>query len=207
MAFLLNTFGSKVVLATEAPRILPREDHDTSQRLAQSLREKGVEVLPRHALKGISAAEGGSGWACLLAGAKERTVTVAKVLMGARKPATANLGIEQLGVRLNDDGGIKVNQRLETSVDGIYSIGDATGGWMLSHAASSMAVTAAENCMGKSNVYPFQLIPRGLWTFPEMGAVGFPRRRPRRRAWRSKSGAFLTRSMGWRCFAVKWKGR
>lgn len=190
MAFLLNTFGCRVILATAAPRILPREDHDTSQRLAQSLREKGVEVLPRHTFKAVTKADDGAGWACLLAGAKERTVTAARVLVASRQPATANLGLEQVGIQRNDDGGIKVNQRLETSVAGIYAIGDATGGWMLSHAASSMAVTAAENCMGKSSTYPFHLIPRGLWTFPEMGAVGLSEEEAEKKGLEVEVGSF-----------------
>jgi dihydrolipoamide dehydrogenase len=172
MAFLLNTFGSKVVLATESPRILPREDHDTSQRIAQSLREKGVEVLTRHAVKSVSRAQSGAGWSCVLSGAKERTIEVENVLVASRKPAVSDMGVQQVGIELNEDGGIRVNNRLETSVEGIYAIGDVTGGWMLSHASSSMAITAAENCMGKAAAYPFHLIPRGLWTFPEMGAVG-----------------------------------
>ncbi len=172
MAFLLNAFGAKVILAAASPRILPHEDHDTSQRITQSLREKGVEVITRHTLEAISKAEPGVGWSCLLAGAKERTVEVQKVLVASRKPATANMGLEKVGVQLNDDGAIPVNNRLETSAEGIYAIGDATGGRMLSHAASSMAITAAENCMGRVSVYPFHLVPRGLWTFPEVGAVG-----------------------------------
>ena len=55
---------------------------------------------------------------------------------------------------------------------GIYAIGDATGGWMLSHAASSMAVTAAENAMGEAGTFAFHLIPRGIWTIPQVGSVG-----------------------------------
>lgn len=172
MASLMNSFGCKVVLATESPRILPLEDHDTSQRITQSLREKGVEVLTRHSLKSIAKAESGTGWSCVLAGAKERSVDVQNVLVASRKPSTADMGLEQVGVKLNEDGGIQINNRLETSVKGVYAIGDVTGGWMLSHAASSMAITAAENCMGKSGVYPLNLIPRGLWTCPEVGAVG-----------------------------------
>jgi dihydrolipoamide dehydrogenase len=172
MAFLLNSFGCKVALVAESPRILPREDHDTSQRITQSLREKGVEVLTRHTLKSITKAESGVGWSCVLSGAKDRAVEVQSVLVASRKPATANMGLEQVGLRLNEDGSIRVNNRLETSVEGIYAIGDATGGWMLSHAASSMAITAAENCMGRTGVYPFHLVPRGVWTFPEVGAVG-----------------------------------
>ena len=190
MAFLMNTFGVKVVLATESPRILPREDHDTSQRIAQSLREKGVEIITRNALKSISKAEPGAGWACVLSGAKERTVEAQNVLVASRKPALADMGIQELGIELNSDGGIQVNNRLETSVQGIYAIGDATGGWMLSHAASSMAVKAAENCMGKTGAYPFHLIPRGLWTFPEMGAVGLSEEEAEKKGFDIEVGSF-----------------
>ena len=172
IAFLLNSFGSKVILATSSPRILPLEDHDTSQRIAQSLRERGVEILSRHTLKSTSKADPGSGWSCLLSGAADRSVDVQNVLVSARKPATSGMQLEQVGVHLDEHGAIRVNNRLETSVNGIYAIGDATGGWMLSHAASSMAVTAAENCMDRNVTYPFHLIPRGLWTIPEVGSVG-----------------------------------
>lgn len=188
MAFLLNTFGTKVVLATESPRILPMEDHDTSQRIAQALREDGVEVLTRHSLKSVSGS--GAGWSCVLAGAKERTVEAGRILVGRRKPAVADMGIQQVGIELNADGGIRVNNRLETSVQGIYAIGDATGGWMLSHASSSMAVTAAENCMGKAGVYRFNLIPRGLWTFPEMGSVGLSEEEAEKKGFEVEIGSF-----------------
>ena len=170
MATLLNIFGAKVHVATTHPRILEREDHDTSQRISQALREQGVELLPRFGLKSVQKAK--DGFEAVLSGAQDRNVGVANVLISSRKSNTANLGLEQAGVRLKDDGSIEVNERLETSVEGIYAIGDATGGWMLSHVASSMAVTAAENAMGKTGSYPFYLIPRGLWTIPEVGAVG-----------------------------------
>lgn len=170
MANLLNVFGSKVILATDASRILPREDHDTSQRLAQALREQGVEVITRVKLESVKKKKGG--FACTLAGSKERTVEAARVLVSTRSPNTAGIGLDRLGVKLNEDGTVRVKDTLETSVDGVYAIGDCTGGWMMSHASSSMAVTAAENAMGRSEKFPFHLIPRGSWTTPEIGAVG-----------------------------------
>ena len=170
MANILNTFGCKVVLATDAPRILPREDHDTSQRVAQALREQGVEVITRATLESVKKKKGG--FTCQLAGPKERTVEVARVLVSSRAPNTAEIGLDKVGMKLNDDGSIRVNDCLETSVGGIYAIGDCTGGWMLSHSSSSMAVTAAENAMGQNGKYPFHLIPRGSWTSPEVGSVG-----------------------------------
>ena len=75
-------------------------------------------------------------------------------------------------------------------MQGIYAIGDATGGWMLSHAASSMAIKAAENCMGKTGAYPFHLIPRGLWTFPEMGAVGISEEEAEKKGFDIEVGSF-----------------
>jgi dihydrolipoamide dehydrogenase len=170
MAALLNAFGCKVFLISESRRLLPREDGETSQRLSQALRAQGVEVLPRFTLKSVQKSE--RGHTCLLSGPEERSVEVEKVLISSRKPNTANLGLEQVGIRLKEDGGIQVNDRLETSVEGVYAIGDATGGWMLSHVSSSMGVFAAENAMGDRHKFPFHLIPRGIWTLPEVGAVG-----------------------------------
>ncbi len=170
MASLLNAFGCKVTMATGSPRILPEEDSDTSQRIAQTLREKGVEIIPRVSLDSVKTTQ--TGTTCTLSGPKQQRVEVAKILVSKRAPNTVGLGLKALGIALNDDKGIRVNNRLETSVKGIFAIGDATGGWMLSHGASSMAVFAAENAMGADNRYPFHLIPRCLWTQPEMGAVG-----------------------------------
>jgi dihydrolipoamide dehydrogenase len=170
MAALLNTFGSKVVLISESRRLLPQEDGETGQRLSQALREQGVEVLARFTLQSVQKSE--RGYTCLLSGSEDRRVEVEKVLVAARKPNTADLGLEQVGIRLKKDHGIQVNDQLETSVQGIYAVGDATGGWMLSHVSSSMGVTAAENAMGNKHKFPFHLIPRGIWTLPEVGAVG-----------------------------------
>ena len=170
MASLLNGFGCKVYLITESRRILPMEDGDTSQRIAQALREQGVEILPRYSLKGVK--KSGEGYDCSLEGPEAKTLSVQRVLVSARKPNTSRLGLEQAGVSIKDDSSIQINNKLETTAKGIYAIGDATGGWMLSHAASSMAVVAAENAMGSTKTYPDQLIPRGIWTSPQVGSVG-----------------------------------
>jgi dihydrolipoamide dehydrogenase len=170
IANTLSVFGAKVILATEHSRILPHEDHDTSQRIAQALREQGVELILKHSLESVR--QSANGHEAVLVGRDERIVKVENVLVSQRKPNTAQIGLDRVGVRLKKDGSIEVNDKLETTVPGIYAIGDAIGGWMLSHAASSMAVTAAENAMGQVGSFPFHLIPRGIWTIPQVGAVG-----------------------------------
>jgi dihydrolipoamide dehydrogenase len=188
MAFLLNAFGCKIVMATESARILAKEDSDTSQRVAQALREKGVEIMARTSLEFVKTTR--TETTCELAGPKGRSVKVEKILVSAREPNTADLGLKRLGVALNEDKGIRTNDLLETSVEGIYAIGDATGGWMLSHKASSMAVFAAENAMGANHRYPFHLIPRCLWTQPEMGAVGLSEEDAEKKGYDVDTGVF-----------------
>jgi dihydrolipoamide dehydrogenase len=170
IANTLSVFGSKVYIITKNSRILADEDHDTSQRIAQSLREQGVELFLKYAIDAIRPSQ--NGFEAVLTGPKDQIVEVEKVLISSRRPNTASIGLDQVGVKLNDDGSIAVNNSLETSVPGTYAIGDAVGGWMLSHAASSMAVTAAENAMGQAGKFAFHLIPRGIWTIPQVGSVG-----------------------------------
>jgi len=171
MATLLNIFGSKVYLATEHRHVLPHEDQDSGQRLGQALNNDGIEVITRSTLTAVKGSK--KEFICELAAKKKnRTVEVEHVLAGVRKPNTADLAFEQAGVRLNQDGFIRVDEYLRTTNRSIYAIGDATGGTMQSHAASAMAVKAAENALGEKSKFPFELIPRGTWSFPEVASVG-----------------------------------
>ncbi|MBW1787423.1 MAG: dihydrolipoyl dehydrogenase [Deltaproteobacteria bacterium] len=169
-ATVLNQFGSKVYLSMDSARPLPREDGETGQRIGQALREQGVELLPKTELASVKQAS--SGCEALLSGASEKTLKVEAVVASSRKPATGDLGLENLGVACDETGAVKVNERLETSVKEVYAIGDATGGWMLSHASSAMGVCAAENAMGRQVRFSNRLVPRGVWSIPQVGAVG-----------------------------------
>ena len=166
-AAIFAAFGTKTTLAVPERRILSKEDNGTSQRLTQALKDQGIEIIRGVVADEITQSEEG-----ISAKLGEKWVKAARIVAGGRKPNTAGVGLENLGLKLNDDGSIKVNDRLETSVPGVYAIGDVTGGWMLSHAASTMGVIAAENVMGGEAVFRSHLVPRGLWTNPEMAAVG-----------------------------------
>ena len=171
MATLLNTFGSKVYIATESRFVLPDEDHDSGQRLGQALSDDGIEIIARSTLKSIKKSK--NGFVCELAAKKKsRTLEVERVLAGIRKPNTAELDLAQAGIRRNEDGSIRLDEYLRTTTPNIYAIGDVTGGTMQSHAASAMAVKAAENALGEKTKFPFDLIPRGTWTFPQVASVG-----------------------------------
>ena len=128
-------------------RILPGEETDSAQRLSQGLREQGIEILPRHKLLSIESAA--NGCTAVLEAPKEEVarVEVQRILVASRKPNSQ--GLDEAGVELGDGGQVLVDEYLETSLKGVYAIGDLTGGTMLSHASSSMAIPAAENAMGQ----------------------------------------------------------
>ena len=170
-AVLLNAFGCRVYLATEDRLILPDEDHDSGQRLGQALTEDGIDIVTRSILQSVKPSE--KGFACELAGKKKsRVVEVERILAFSRRANSDNLCLEQAGVELGDNGAVQVNGYLQTATPNIFAIGDVTGGTMQSHSASAMAVKAAENALGEKSKFPFDLIPRGTWTFPEVASVG-----------------------------------
>jgi len=185
MAMLLSILGVKVVYAVPGPRILPDEDQDSSQRLAQALRERGVQILPRHSLVKVA------GKTCTLkSGDKEQTVEAERVLVSGRKPVARGFGLEAQGIKFKEDGGIEVDERCRTACSTIFAIGDCTGGWMLSHVASAMAICAAENCMGVAARYPAHLVSRAIWGIPEMGSVGLSEEQAERKGHEVEVGGF-----------------
>lgn len=188
MATLLKAFACKVYLVPGPDGLLPREDRTPRQWVTKGLKQQGVELLRRFTLESVQKSKGQ--YRANLSGPEDRTLNVERVLVSSRKPNIANMGLEKIGVRLNENGGIRVNKMLETSVEGIFAIGDATGGWMLAHASSSMGVTAAENAMGKKSNFTFHLIPRGIWTVPEVGAVGITEKEAKKKGIDLKIGDF-----------------
>ncbi len=172
LASFLCLMWVKVHLACPELRLLPGEDSVLAQRLAQGVRELGVEVLAGHQLiSAAPAAPAGQGFRVeLKAGEQTKSLEVERVLVTRREPNLT--GVEGLDLARNPDGGLKVDSRLATSLTGVYAIGDCTGGRMLSHAASAMGVVAAENAMGQAREFPFHLVPRAVWSLPEVGAVG-----------------------------------
>ena len=184
-AMLLGMLGCEVTYALPGARILPEEDQDSAQRLAAALRERGVKIMARCKLERVENGE------CVLCGKKkEERVTVEKVLWSLREPVSTGFGLEDLGVSLNEDGGIQVDAHCRTNVSGIYAIGDCTGGWMLSHVASAMAICAAENAMGTPSTYKSELVSRAIWGIVQMGSVGLSEEQAERQGREVEVGSF-----------------
>jgi dihydrolipoamide dehydrogenase len=169
-ASIFRSFGSQVVLGELLPNLLPGMDVDLSRRLEMAYSKQGIEVYtdcrveeifgdPRPMVKGSRAGE-----ECVLA-------ADAVLVATGRRPATEGLGLEEVGVDL-DGRVIKVNSHLETSVRGIFAVGDATGAPMLAHRAMAQGRIAAENLLGASRDFDETSVPYCVYSEPEVAAVG-----------------------------------
>ncbi len=169
-ATLYAALGSQVTLAVDGPYPLPDEDYEIGQRLQGMLQNQGIQVLNGVRVKSATRTSGGL--EVVLAGAKGETpIVVDKLLWAGRVPVTDGLGLEQVGVSLKD-GAVAVDDCMQTSVPGIYAVGDLTGGRMYSSLATAGGLVAAENAMGRRRCLDRRAVPRYVFSIPEVAAVG-----------------------------------
>ncbi|WP_026700019.1 dihydrolipoyl dehydrogenase [Salibacterium aidingense] len=171
-ACLFASLHVDVTIIEMKDEILVEEDADAAAVLRRSLEKLGVTIETKAALEEIQSAENGLVTAAYTdRGGTKLEIAADEVLVTAgRKPNTSALA--QTSVQY-DNGFVRVNENMETNVPGIYTIGDlASGGWKLAHAASAEGVTAVEHICGLKPSMHTALIPRCIYTFPEIAAVG-----------------------------------
>jgi dihydrolipoamide dehydrogenase len=164
--------GSKVTVLEFLPRLLPMNDGELTTALQKSLARQGLEIHLGTKVTGAYR-DGDNVTVSAEKGSDALTFTGDKVLVCVgRRPCSGQLGLEELGVRIERSGRIAVNDRYETNVPGIYAIGDLIHGPMLAHKASEEGVAVAENLAGKHGHVNYAAIPSVIYTAPELAAVG-----------------------------------
>lgn len=166
-ASIFRSFGSEVTVLEFCPGILPRFDVDLAKRLKQSLSKRGINIEVQAQVTRID-----GNTVTYVKKDKEFTVQADKILMAVgRRPNVDGLNLEAAGVDYTRKG-ITVNDRFETSVPGVYAIGDVTGGIMLAHAATFQGQHALNCICGQQDGIRFDLIPAAVFTIPEVATVG-----------------------------------
>jgi dihydrolipoamide dehydrogenase len=174
MASVWQRLGAKVTVVEFLDRILPGMDGEVSKQAQRILARQGIEF--RLSTKVTGADKGGAGVALSLepaAGGDKAELKVDVVLVAVgRRPHVEGLGLKEAGVALDDKGRIATGAHFETSVKGIYAIGDAIAGPMLAHKAEDEGVAVAEILAGQKPHVNYDAIPGVVYTWPEIAAVG-----------------------------------
>jgi len=161
--------GSEVILVEVLDQLLPSFDKDVSSVLRRSLESRGFKIYLSTYVEEHSYSN--NGVKVKLSNGEEHLVDYVLVAVG-KAPIDDVYSLEKIGIELTPKGFIKVDDRLRTSVDGIFAVGDVTGPPFLAHRASAQGIICAENIALREVRFNERLVPTGLFTEPEVAMVG-----------------------------------
>jgi dihydrolipoamide dehydrogenase len=169
MACVYAAMGTKVTIVEALARLIPMEDEWVGRLMEREFKKLGIDSLTSRKVTSVDKT-GSPAKVVLESG---QTIDAQKVLVSVgRRPVVDKETIEALNLQMKGSA-IAVNDRLETGVPGVYAIGDAVGTTYLAHGAFAEAEVAAVNAMGgDEKMGDYSLIPRAVYTFPEIASVG-----------------------------------
>ncbi|MDY2735629.1 dihydrolipoyl dehydrogenase [Intestinibacter sp.] len=164
-AEIFNSRGSKVTVISSTDEILTDIDREVSTALKRILAKKGIEILTNEEADTFVEADDK-----VIVKIADKEIKFDKVLLALGREANLNV-LENLNVKI-ENGFVSVNDKMETSIKGIYAVGDVTGIDMTAHAAFAMGEVAAQNAMGRKAKFKGQASPKCLYTVPQVASVG-----------------------------------
>jgi dihydrolipoamide dehydrogenase len=172
-AYFFNSLGSEVHLVEMLPQLLPVEDEEIAKGLLTSFKKQGIHCYLGSTVA-TQAQKSGVQVKILDAQKQETTFTVDKVLVAVGMiPNSKDLGLEGAGVKTDERGFIKVNAHLETSVPGVYAIGDVAGRQLLAHKASAEAEAVIAHILGQAtHGVDYGQIPGCTYCQPQVASIG-----------------------------------
>ncbi|MGM0422043.1 MAG: dihydrolipoyl dehydrogenase [Pseudomonadota bacterium] len=166
--------GADVTVIEFLDTILPGMDSEVSKEALKSFKKQGMTFKLGAKVTGAKTSKSGVKLEVEPSkGGDSETIDADIVLVAiGRRPFTTGLGLDKVGVKTTDRGVIEVNSNYETSVPGIYAIGDVIPGPMLAHKAEDEGVVLAEILAGETGHINYDAIPSVVYTFPEIASIG-----------------------------------
>ncbi|MBA3603563.1 MAG: dihydrolipoyl dehydrogenase [Parachlamydiaceae bacterium] len=192
-ASLYSALGVDVTVIEMMPSILPTESQSVSSFLTKVYKKNGIKIQASTMVQAIE--KGSENVTVKLANGESIMADIALVAVG-RSLNVTGLGLEEIGVKLTRDGLIDVNDKMETTVPGIYAIGDIASKWWLAHVASHQGLVAAQNACGISARMHYNAIPCVTYTDPEIASVGYSLEEAIKQGYDATIGAFPFQALG-----------
>ena len=193
-AFIYRSFGAEVTMVEMMARAISTEDEEMSALLERELKKAKIKLVTKVKVEKVEKGSDGMMVAKLSNATEVRTERI--LVSIGRSMNSENLGLESVGVAIGKRGEITVNERMETSVPGIYAIGDVTGNMMLAHVASQQGLVAVANALGADSRMDYSVVPAGIFTMPEIGSVGLREGQAIERGIKYRVGRFQFRGLG-----------
>ncbi|MDA8792742.1 dihydrolipoyl dehydrogenase [Bacteriovoracaceae bacterium] len=190
--------GTKVTVIEYADSIIATMDKDLGKELQKTLKKLGIEFYLSHGVKETKSTTKKVTVKAENNKTKEMIEVDCEICLVSvgRKAFTDSLGLENLGIEVDDRGRIPSNEKMQTSHAHIYAIGDVTKGAMLAHKAEEEGVFVAETIAGQKPHINHHLIPGVVYTWPEVAAVGFNEVELKEKGIPFKKGSFPFKASG-----------
>ncbi|WP_411898329.1 dihydrolipoyl dehydrogenase [Elizabethkingia occulta] len=173
MASIFNRLGTEVSILEYADHLISAMDHELGKTLQKILKKDGIDIRLQQAVYKAENLGNHTKVYFRDKNGAENSLEADYILVAVgRKPYTENLGLENTGVKLDERGFIVTDEKLQSSVPGIYAIGDVIGGAMLAHKAEEEGVFVAETIDGQKPHIHYGRIPSVVYTWPEVASVG-----------------------------------
>jgi len=172
-ADVFAAFGSQVTLVEVMPAILPVEDADSSKEVERAFKKRKIDVLTSAKISNVKVGKDSVSMTIEAGGEKKEVKSDVVLVAAGRAPNVEEIGLKEQGVQLTDRGFIKINERMETSVKGLYAIGDVAGPPMLAHKGEREGMIVAEVIAGHhAQVLDYSNVPGATYCHPEVASVG-----------------------------------
>ncbi|MBY0136279.1 dihydrolipoyl dehydrogenase [Paracoccus yeei] len=184
--------GAEVTVVEFLDIITPGMDGEVQKQFQKILTKQGLKFVLGAAVSGVTTGQDGAKVAYTLRKDDSEHVIEAETVLVAtgRRPYVAGLGLDKVGVELTERGFVKVDGHWQTSVKGIYAIGDAVPGPMLAHKAEDEGMAVAEVIAGKHGHVNYDVIPGVIYTTPEVASVGLTEEAAKETGRKIKVGKF-----------------
>ncbi len=178
---MFHRYGSQVTIIERGEQLLAREDSDVAEEVYKILREDGIDVRLKTAATRVETNEHGEIQLTVRGDGSEVTVKGSHLLIAAgRRPNTDHLNLDAAGIELDEKGYVKVNERLETNVPGIYAIGDIKPGPAFTHISYDDFRIIQANLLQIGNArIDGRLVPYTIFMDPQLGRVGLTEKEAR----------------------------
>ena len=189
--------GAEVTVIEMMPQIVPPADGQLAKALQRQLKQQGLTILVSTKVTG-AAMEGEMVTLTIEdRQGQSKALTCDRVLVAVgRRPTSAGLGLETIGIQCDRQGFVPVDGQLRTEIPGVYAIGDLVAGPMLAHKAEEEGVAAAEIIAGRAGHVNYQAIPGVVYTHPELAWVGLTEEGAKNQGLAYRVGRFLFRANG-----------
>ena len=189
--------GADVTVIEYMDKIVPGMDADVSKELQKVFKKQGIKFATSHKVNSVE--RNGDTIVVKATDKKDREIKFSGdycLVSVGRKAYTKGLGLEKVGVEVNERGQVTINDHLQTNVKNIYAIGDVVKGAMLAHKAEEEGVVVAEYLAGEKPHINYNLIPGIVYTWPEAAAVGKTEEELKEAKIDYKAGKFSMRALG-----------